>query len=100
MRFLFCWQMVLLPQHVDELLPWYMKWSRDLAAEIHCRRLVWNQACCTVPPLSLSHNCSCDSEWWYEPYNVCFIHDSCFCPSSSTFPPVKPPHTSLSSNHS
>ena len=87
------------PEQVAQLLPWYMQWSCDLVAEMHCRRLVQNKACCTVPP-SLSHNCSCDAEWQCEPHNVCFIHDSCFCPGSGAFPSVKPPHTSLSSNHS
>src|SRR6266853_5619624 len=27
------------PEQAAELLPWYMQWSRDLAAEMHQRRL-------------------------------------------------------------
>src|SRR5712671_2272980 len=33
------------PEQAAELLPWYMQWSWDLAAEMHLRRLVWNEAC-------------------------------------------------------
>jgi len=80
---------LLLPKHMAELLPWYMQWSRNLAAKMHRRHLVWDQAHRTIIPLS-SHDCTCDSEWWCEPHNACFIHDSCFCPSSSAFPLVKP----------
>ncbi|SRR6266851_5752167 len=29
-------------------------------------------------------------------HNACFIHDSCFCPGSGSFPLVKPPCTLLS----
>src|SRR6266851_6892474 len=80
-----------LPEQVAQLLPWYMQWSCDLAAKMHCRHLVRNEACCISSP-SLSCECSCDSEWWCEPHNACFIHNSCFCPSSGAFPPVKPLH--------
>ena len=34
--------------------------------------------------------CSCDLEWCCVPHNACFIHDSCFCEGSGSFPPVKP----------
>ncbi len=67
-----------------------MQWSCDLAAEMHRRCLVWNQACRTTSP-SLSHDCSCDSEWQCELHNACFIHNSCFCPSSSAFPQLSLP---------
>ncbi len=81
------------PKQAVELLLWYMQWSRDLAAEMHRRRLVWNKARRTEPPSPVSyHECSCTSEWRCEPYDACFIHDSYFCPSSGSFPPVKPPH--------
>ncbi len=72
---------VLPPKQAAELLPWYMQWSRDLAAEMHRRCLIRNKACCNVPS-PLSCDCSCDPEWQYEPHNTCFIHDSCFCPGS------------------
>ncbi len=84
-------EVMLPPKQAAELLPWYMQWSRDLAAEMHCRCLVRNKAHHTDPP-PLSRECGCDSEWWCEPHDACFIHDSCFCPSSGSFPPVKPPH--------
>ncbi len=84
--------LLLPPQQVDKLLPWYMQWSHDLAAEMHCRCLVWNKAHHTGTN-SLSHECFCDLEWWCKLHNTCFIHNSCFCPGSGAFPPVKPPHT-------
>ncbi len=34
--------------------------------------------------------CSCNLEWRCIPYDACFIHDSCFCEGSGSFPPVKP----------
>ncbi len=43
-------EVMLPPKQVAELLPWYMKWSCDLAAEMHYRHLVQNQACCTITP--------------------------------------------------
>ncbi len=88
----------LLPsEQVAQLLPWYMQWSHDLAAKMHQRCLVQNEARRTATP-SLSHDCFCDSKWRCEPHNTCFIYDSCFCPSSGSFPPVKPPRMLLSSN--
>src|SRR5216683_300985 len=36
-------------------------------------------------------HCECDLEWHCVPYDTCFIHDSCFCKGSSSFPPVRPP---------
>ncbi len=83
---------VLLPKQAAELLPWYVQWSCDLVAKMHRRCLVRNEACCTLPSPSSYHKCGCTSEWQCEPHNACFIHDSCFCPSSSSFPPVKPPY--------
>ncbi len=84
---------VLPPEQVAELLPWYMQWSRDLAAEMHQRRLVRNEARRTVT-LPISHRpCDCATEWRCEPHDACFIHDSCFCPGSGSFPPVKPPRS-------
>src|SRR6266851_3992579 len=85
---------VLPPKHVDELLPWYHCWSNVLAIEMHQRHLVRNKACQPICLPSLSP-CTCTSEWWCKPHDACFIHDSCFCPSSGSFPPVKPPRTSL-----
>ncbi len=38
--------------------------------------------------------CSCSLEWRCIPHDVCFIHDSCFCEGSGSFPPVKPQHPS------
>ncbi len=35
---------VLLPEQASKLLPWYMQWSHDLAAEMHRRHLIWNKA--------------------------------------------------------
>ncbi len=83
------------PEQAAQLLPWYMRWSNELAVKMHCRHLVQNEACHNVPAPS-SHDCSCDSEWWCEPHNACFIHHSCFCPGFGSFPPVKPPHILLS----
>src|SRR6266851_3890589 len=34
--------------------------------------------------------CSCDLEWRCIPHDACFIHDSCLCEGSGSFPPVKP----------
>src|SRR6266853_5126751 len=84
---------VLPPEQAAELLPWYMQWSWDLVAEMHRRRLVWNEAHHTVPPSISYRLCDCTSEWRCEPHDACFIHDSCFCPSSGSFPPVKPPRS-------
>src|SRR5712671_6311169 len=82
---------VLPPEQAAELLLWYMQWSRDLAAEMHQRRLVRNEACRTVTFPSSYRPCDCATEWRCEPHDACFIHDSCFCPGSGSFPPVKPP---------
>ncbi len=84
-------EVMLPPEQVAELLPWYMQWSQDLADEMHRRRLVRDKACHTDPSPISCRECSCTSEWRCEPHDTCFIHDSCFCPSSSSFPPVKPP---------
>src|SRR5712671_2356679 len=84
---------MLLPEQAAKLLPWYMQWSRDLAAEMHQRCLIWNEARCTLPPPISYRPCDCAPEWRCEPHDACFIHDSCFCPGSGSFPPVKPPHT-------
>src|SRR5216683_4845745 len=84
---------VLPPEQAAELLPWYMLWSRDLAAEMHQRRLVRNEARRTHT-LPISYRpCDCTAEWRCEPHDACFIHDSCFCPGSGSFPPVKPPRS-------
>ncbi len=84
---------VLPPEQAAELLPWYMQWSRDLAAEMHQRRLAKDKARRTVTlPISV-RPCDCVAEWRCEPHDACFIHDSCFCPGSGSFPPVKPPRS-------
>src|SRR6266851_4067098 len=81
------------PEQAAELLPWYMQWSQDLAAEMHQRRLVRNEARHTVT-LPISYRpCDCVAEWRCEPHDACFIHDSCFCPGSGSFPSVKPPRS-------
>ncbi len=81
------------PEQAAELLPWYMQWSRDLAAEMHQRRLVQDKARRTLT-LPISYRpCDCTTEWRCEPHDACFIHDSCFCPGSGSFPPVKPPRS-------
>src|SRR6266851_3068304 len=84
---------VLLPEQAAELLPWYMQWSQDLAAEMHQRRLDRNEARRTESSLISYRPCDCASDWRCEPYNACFIHESCFCPGSGSFPPVKPPRS-------
>src|SRR5216683_5654821 len=71
-------RVMLLPEQAAELLPWYMQWSWDLAAEMHRRRLVWNEARCTDPSPISYHLCDCTSDWRCEPHDACFIHDSCF----------------------
>src|SRR5216683_8158910 len=64
------------PEQAAELLPWYMQWSRDLAAEMHQRCLVRNEARRTVT-LPISYRpCDCVAEWRCEPHDACFIHDS------------------------
>ncbi len=81
------------PEHAAELLPWYMQWSRDLAGEMHRRRLVRDKARrADTLPIS-SRPCDCSADWRCEPHDACFIHDSCFCPGSGSFPPVKPPRS-------
>src|SRR6266851_2470171 len=84
---------VLPPEQAAELLLWYMQWSRDLAAEMHLRRLVRDKARRTNS-LPISYRpCDCSADWHCEPHGACFIHDSCFCPGSGSFPPVKPPRS-------
>ena len=84
---------MLLPKQAAELLPWYMQWSRDLAAEMHQRRLVRNEAHRTSS-LPISYRpCDCTSDWRCKPHDACFIHESCFYPGSGSFPPVKPPRS-------
>src|SRR5216683_2927227 len=61
------------PEQAAELLPWYMQWSWDLAAEMHRRRLVWNEARCTDPSPISYHLCDCTSDWRCEPHDACFI---------------------------
>ena len=46
-------------------------------------------------PSSEDH-CKCGPEWYCEPYNACFIHNSYFCKGSGSFPPIKPPCSSWS----
>src|SRR5216684_9339153 len=84
---------MLLPEQAAELLPWYMQWSRDLAGEMHRRHLVGDKArrADTLP--SSYRPCDCTADWRCEPHDACFIHNSCFCPGSSSFPPVKPPRS-------
>src|SRR6266851_1246045 len=45
---------------------------------------------------SLRDRCECGLKWHCESHNTCFIHDSCFCKGSSSFPPIKPLHSSWS----
>src|SRR5216683_6983618 len=86
-------RVMLPPEQAAELLPWYMQWSRDLAAEMHLRRLVGDKARRTNT-LPISYRpCDCSADWRCEPHDACFIHDSCFCPGSGSFPPVKPPRS-------
>ena len=84
-------RVMLPPEQAAELLPWYMQWSQDLAAEMHKRRLVQNEARRSSTLPSSYRPCDCAAEWCCEPHDACFIHDSCFCPGSGSFPPVKPP---------
>src|SRR6266853_1077973 len=84
---------VLPPEQAAELLPWYMQWSRDLAAKMHLRRLVRDKARRTDSLPISNRPCDCAPEWRCEPHDACFIYDSCFCPGSGSFPPVKPPRS-------
>ena len=34
--------------------------------------------------------CACGLEWRCISHDACFIHDSCLCKGSGSFPPVKP----------
>src|SRR5216683_95541 len=45
----------------------------------HVEKLLYNE-----------DRCTCDLKWHCVPHNACFIHDSCFCEGSGSFPPVKP----------
>ena len=36
--------------------------------------------------------CDCAFEWRCLPHDMCFVHDSCLCDGSGSYPPVKPPH--------
>src|SRR5216683_6482276 len=94
LRWSVCWGIsgrVLPPEQAAELLPWYMQWSRDLAGEMHRRRLVRDKAHRANALLTSYPPCDCTADWRCEPHDACFIHDSCFCPGSGSFPPVKPP---------
>jgi hypothetical protein len=42
--------------------------------------------------LASDGRCNCAFEWHCLPHDMCFIHDSCLCDGSSSYPPVKPPH--------
>src|SRR6266853_1556100 len=33
--------------------------------------------------------CACGVKWRCVPHDACFIHDSCLCEGSGSFPPVK-----------
>src|SRR6266851_6086099 len=46
--------------------------------------------------LALEGRYKCDLKRCCVPHDTCFIHNSCFCEGSSSFPPVKPPHLSWS----
>ena len=35
-------------------------------------------------------HCMCGLKWRCIPHDACFIHDSCLCEGSGSFPPVKP----------
>jgi hypothetical protein len=41
-------------------------------------------------PASGGH-CDCTFEWHCLPHDMCFIHNSCLCNGSGSYPPVKPP---------
>ncbi len=86
-------RVMLPPQHVAKLLPWYHHWLNELPAKLHLKRLQREPT--LTYPISLAP-CTCDSEWHCKPHNACFIHDSCFCPGSSSFPSVKLPRAFLS----
>jgi len=45
----------------------------------HAEELLYDPDCCL-----------CGLEWRCIPHDVCFIHDSCLCKGSGSFPPVKP----------
>jgi hypothetical protein len=38
----------------------------------------------------LGDHCDYAPEWHCDPHNAYFIHDSCFCDGSGSWPPVKP----------
>jgi hypothetical protein len=40
---------------------------------------------------ALGRRCDCAFEWRCLPHDICFIHDSCLCDGSGSYPPVKPP---------
>jgi hypothetical protein len=40
---------------------------------------------------ALGGRCNCAFEWRCLPHDMCFIHDSCLCNGSGSYPPVKPP---------
>src|SRR5713101_1174062 len=67
-----------------------MQWSWDLASEMHQRRLVRDKARRSDTLPSSYHPCDCTADWRCEPHDACFIHDSCFCLGSGSFPQLSP----------
>src|SRR6266851_8800817 len=61
----------------------YMSTRKSMTVQLllpqHVEELLYDLDCCL-----------CDLEWCCVPHNACFIHDSCFCKGSGSFPPVKP----------
>ncbi len=71
----------------DELFPFLCilgcdllsTWLPHMSPPQHADELLYDPDCC-----------SCGLEWRCIPHDACFIHDSCLCEGSGSFPPIKP----------
>jgi len=68
----------------------------SMAQKLHSKGEVMSPPKQAAKLPSLVGHCECGLEWHCKPHGACFIHDSCFCKGSSSFPPIKPPHSSWS----
>ncbi len=67
------------PRCIAPLVPYGGSGSRTLSPPQQADELLYDPDCC-----------SCGLEWRCIPHDACFIHDSCLCKGSGSFPPCKP----------
>src|SRR5712671_4839923 len=67
-----------------------MQWSRDLAAEMHQRRLVRNEARRTVTFPSSYCPCDCATEWRCKPMTPALSMTHASTPAPVPFPQLSP----------